>query len=306
MNHPDHKDLQFIRRLTEIIEANLHKDHFGANELARELNMSRSTLHRKVKESAGLSVSRFIWQLRLKKALKILLETSLSVSQTAFECGFNSVTYFVKCFHDYYGYPPGNARGIHAEVPPDENSSMKRTGRWKAWLKPVAGIFISVVLIFLISESAYFGSSAYLKEAKPKTIAILPMKFEGADSMQLIAAGLTEAILNNLMEIGNLNVRPKTSVEQYRESLKSLKVIAKELNVDYVIEMSGYQKGNTIHFQANMADAVSDAYLWRKSYPAYVNEETFLDLQNRISADIVQKTTTQLSPEEKKKLGDDR
>jgi TolB-like protein len=71
------------------------------------------------------------------------------------------------------------------------------------------------------------------------------------------------------MEIGNLNIRPKTSVEQYKETLKPLKVIAKELNVDYVIEMSGYQKGNTINFQVNMADAVSDAYLWRKSYPVY-------------------------------------
>jgi AraC-like DNA-binding protein/TolB-like protein len=302
MNHTDHKDLQFIKRLTDLIEANLHNDQFGVNELARELNMSRSTLHRKVKESTSLSISRFICQLRLKKAFKILLETSLSVSETAFECGFNSVTYFIKCFHEYYGYPPGNARDIHTEEPPGANTGTKRTGRWKEWLKPVAGIFIFAVIIFVIAESAYFGSSVSGKEVKSKSIAILPLKFEGSDSMRLLAAGLTEAILNNLMEIGNLNVRPKTSVEQYRESLKPLKVIARELNVDYVIEMSGYQKDNTIHFQANMADAVSDAYLWRKSYPAYVNEETFLGLQNRISADILQKTKTQLSPQEKKKL----
>lgn len=177
MNHTDHKDLQFIKRLTDIIEANLHNDQFGANELARELNMSRSTLHRKVKESANLSVSRFICQLRLEKALKILLETSLSVSETAFECGFNSVTYFIKCFHDYYGYPPGNARDIHAEMPFDENSSMKKAGRWKEWLKPVAGIFIFAVLIFVIAESAYFGSSVSGKEVKSKSIAILPLKF---------------------------------------------------------------------------------------------------------------------------------
>jgi AraC-like DNA-binding protein len=74
MNNPNHNDLQFINRLTEIIEANLHNDQFGANELARELNMSRSTLHRKVKESTKLSISRFICQLRLKKALTFCLK----------------------------------------------------------------------------------------------------------------------------------------------------------------------------------------------------------------------------------------
>jgi AraC-like DNA-binding protein/TolB-like protein len=302
MNNPNHNDLQFIERLTAIIEANLQNDQFGAGELVRALNMSRSTLHRKVKEATKLSISQFICQLRLKKALTLLRETSLTISETAFECGFNSVTYFTKCFHDYYGYSPGKAAAHLEQEQIIQNSGQVKIVRWKKWLKPAAGIFIFVLIIFLISESAYFGLTDSGREEKPKSIAILPMKFEGTDSMRLMAGGLTEAILNSLMEIGNLNIRPKTSVEQYKETLKPLKVIANELNVDYVIEMSGYQKGNNLQFQVNMADAGSNAYLWRKSYPVNLNEENSLDVQNRIAGDITFKMKIQLSPLEKEKL----
>jgi AraC-like DNA-binding protein/tetratricopeptide (TPR) repeat protein len=302
MNKPNQSDLQFIDRLTEIIEANLQNDQFGASELARALNVSRSTLHRKVKESTKLSISQFICQLRLKKALTLLRETSLTISETAYECGFNSVTYFTKCFHDYYGYSPGKAAAHKEQEQVVQNSAQVKTVRWEKWLKPAAGIFIFALIIFLISESAYFGLTDSGIEEKPKTIAILPMKFEGSDSMRLMAGGLTEAILNSLMEIENLNIRPKTSVEQYKETLKPLKVIAKELNVAYVIEMSGYQKGNNIHFQVNIADAGSNAYLWRKSYPVNINEESSLGVQNRIAGDIASRMKIQLSPLEKEKL----
>jgi AraC-like DNA-binding protein/tetratricopeptide (TPR) repeat protein len=302
MNNANHNDLQFINRLTAIIEANLQNDQFGASELARALNVSRSTLHRKVKESTKLSISQFICQLRLKKALTLLRETSLTISETAYECGFNSVTYFTKCFHDYYGYSPGKSAAHKEQEQVVQNSAQVKTVRWEKWLKPAAGIFIFALIIFLISESAYFGLTDSGIEEKPKTIAILPMKFEGSDSMRLMAGGLTEAILNSLMEIENLNIRPKTSVEQYKETIKPLKVIAKELNVAYVIEMSGYQKGNNIHFQVNIADAGSNAYLWRKSYPVNINEESSLGLQNRIAGDIASKMKIQLSPLEKEKL----
>jgi AraC-like DNA-binding protein/TolB-like protein/Tfp pilus assembly protein PilF len=292
----------FINRLTEIIEANLQNEQFGVEELAREMSMSRSSLHRRITETAKISANQFICQVRLKKAMKLLRETSLTVSETAYECGFHSATYFSKCFREYYGYSPGRVGTRDEPEPPAENVRLQQKGNLEKWLVPATSLSLLGLLIFLISESAYFGSSVSTKEEKAKTIAILPMKFEGSDSMRLLAGGLTEAILNSLMEIGNLNIRPKTSVEQYKETLKPLKVIAKELNVDYVIEMSGYQKGNNINFQVNMTDAGSDAYLWRKSYPAYINEETLLGLQNRISADIVQKTKTQLSPKEKEKL----
>jgi AraC-like DNA-binding protein/TolB-like protein len=293
---------QFLNQLTEIIDANLHNEQFGVKELIREMGMSRSGFHRRITKAAKMPANQFICQVRLRKALKILRETSSTVSETAYECGFHSVPYFSKCFRNYYGYSPGQT-GNHSETElPAEPGSLQQTDKWKKWLFPVALIIIFGLIIIIISESAWFSFDNSGKKESTNTIAILPLKFEGSDSMKMLAGGLSEVLLNHLMEIENLVIRSKTSVEQYRETTKPLKEIAKEMKVDYVIETSGWQYGDNIQFQINLADANNDNYLLREPYAASLKDEDFLDLQNLIVFDIIEKTKTQLLPHEKKKL----
>jgi AraC-like DNA-binding protein/TolB-like protein len=302
MNNALHNRQDFVRRLTDLVESNLQNEQFGVQELAREMNMSRSNLHRRVKETTKLSISQFICQLRLKKALKLLRETSATVSEVAYDCGFHSVTYFSKCFHDYYGYSPGKTGNRDEIEPVITNNLQQPTRAWEKWLIPAAGIIIFGLIIFFISESAYYGSSASGKDNKPKTIAMLPLKFEGADSMKILAGGLTEGLLNRFMEIENLVVRSKTSVEQYQETTKPLKEIAKEIKADYVIEINARQHRNNLYFQINIADAENDTYLLRESYNANIKEEDFLDLQIKMAIDIFDKTKIKLAPQKNKQL----
>jgi len=107
----------FQAKITNIIEDNLADEQFGVSELARDAGMSRSNLLRKVKKLTNLSVSQFIRQVRLRHGMEMLKETSLSVSEVSFRVGFNSTSYFIKCFHDFYGYPPGEVgkNDIHKE-----------------------------------------------------------------------------------------------------------------------------------------------------------------------------------------------
>ncbi len=107
MKGSSHNGHDFLERLTAITEANLTNAQFGVSELAREMGMSRSNLHIRVKKLRKTSASQFINQVRLKKAMELLRQESLTVSEAAFESGFHSVTYFSRCFSDYYGYPPG-------------------------------------------------------------------------------------------------------------------------------------------------------------------------------------------------------
>ena len=93
-------DNDFVKKLTEIMEANLTNPQFGVSFLAREMGMSRSNLHRKVNSIFKISVSQFICHERLKKAKEMLRKTSSTVSEVSYEVGFNSPTYFIKCFHD--------------------------------------------------------------------------------------------------------------------------------------------------------------------------------------------------------------
>jgi len=67
----------FLAKLTEITEANLSNEQFGVSELASEMGMSRSNLHRKVKSFTNITVSQFISGIRLKRALELLRESSI-------------------------------------------------------------------------------------------------------------------------------------------------------------------------------------------------------------------------------------
>jgi len=97
----------FLNKITEIIIENVSNEQFGVSELAQEIGMSRSNLLRKVKKLTDISVSQFIRQVRLEQAMEMLNEDSFTVSEVSYKVGFGSTSYFIKCFHDYYGYPPG-------------------------------------------------------------------------------------------------------------------------------------------------------------------------------------------------------
>lgn len=104
---PIHHD--FLNKITGIIEENIANEQFGVSELAEEIGMSRSNLLRKVKKLSKISASQYIRQVRLQRAMRILGQTSLTVSEIAYKVGFGSPSYFIKCFREYYGYPPGEA-----------------------------------------------------------------------------------------------------------------------------------------------------------------------------------------------------
>jgi len=123
----------FKERLNAIAEARLADHRFGVSALAREMEMSRSTLHRKVREAFHQSASKYISHKRLNRARQLLLDKKISVSKTATLCGFHSVTYFDKCFHDYFGYPPGET-GKHN--PDEKKSASKEKYRYlQKWVK---------------------------------------------------------------------------------------------------------------------------------------------------------------------------
>ncbi len=102
----------FIQRMTVVIEENMKNDQFGVSDLATKMGISRSNLYLKVHTTTQKSARCFIRETRLQKALKYMQDGELNVSETAYEVGFSSPAYFVKCFHDYYGFPPGE---IHAQ-----------------------------------------------------------------------------------------------------------------------------------------------------------------------------------------------
>ncbi|MGM0622243.1 MAG: helix-turn-helix domain-containing protein [Bacteroidota bacterium] len=115
---------EFTARLTDITENRLADHHFGVSALAREMKMSRYSLHRKMKVAYQCSASRFICRKRLEKAHQLMQNKEFTVTETASRCGFNSVTYFDKCFRNQFGYPPGKVKRQNQKIAFQEKSNI--------------------------------------------------------------------------------------------------------------------------------------------------------------------------------------
>ena len=99
-------DTLFLQTLADYIHAHLDEEHFGIEQLATELNLSKSTLHRKMKAMTGLTPLDFIRNIRLKYACEMLSRHDRTISEIAFATGFSSPKYFTKCFKDEFGMTP--------------------------------------------------------------------------------------------------------------------------------------------------------------------------------------------------------
>lgn len=96
----------FINKAILLVENNLQNSSFSIENMVDELNMSQSTLYRKIKSLTGLSLTSFIRSIRLKKAANLILINDLNLSQIAYEVGFNDYKYFKVSFEKQYNCLP--------------------------------------------------------------------------------------------------------------------------------------------------------------------------------------------------------
>ena len=99
-------DEQFMKRVMEIVNANISNSDFNITQMVDEVGMSRTQLHRKLKELTGFSAARFMQNIRMQQAMKLLKEKRVNVSQIAYSVGFASQTHFSTTFKQYYGVSP--------------------------------------------------------------------------------------------------------------------------------------------------------------------------------------------------------
>ena len=99
-------DEEFIKRLNEVIQINYGNPEFSMDDMADKLNMSRSNFYRKIKGVLDLSPNEFLRLERLKKAAQLLKEGENRVNEICYMVGFNSPSYFAKCFQKQFGVLP--------------------------------------------------------------------------------------------------------------------------------------------------------------------------------------------------------
>ena len=104
--HLNKLDEEFLRRFTEVVTEHINREKLDIPFMAAEMNMSVSTLYRKLKGLTGLSGNEFIRKIKLKHSLRLLTEQGLNVTEAAYASGFNDLGHFRRCFKEEYGVSP--------------------------------------------------------------------------------------------------------------------------------------------------------------------------------------------------------
>jgi len=99
-------DHLFLNKLKDVLNENITDSKFNSELFSKKMLMSRMQLHRKLKALTGFSTTELIRKERLKLAQKLLLKSELSISEIAYQVGFNTPSYFIKCFKETFNSTP--------------------------------------------------------------------------------------------------------------------------------------------------------------------------------------------------------
>jgi signal transduction histidine kinase/ligand-binding sensor domain-containing protein/DNA-binding response OmpR family regulator len=99
-------DEKFLQKLMEIIDQKITDPELSVEKLSKEIGMSRSHLHRKLKSLTGQVPNEFIRIVRLKMAARLLKTTDINIAELTYKIGFNNPSYFSTCFSKYFGISP--------------------------------------------------------------------------------------------------------------------------------------------------------------------------------------------------------
>src|ERR1700729_595757 len=134
-----------------------------------------------------------------------------------------------------------------------------------------------------------------------RSLAVLPLENLSGDSSQnYFADGMTDQLITDLAQISALKVISRTSVMAYEGARKPLPQIARELNVDAVVEGTVLRSGDQVRITAQLIEASTDKHLWSQSYEGEFRDT--LALQNRVAGAIADQIRINLTPQEQAAL----
>ncbi|GEM_PF-1567022 len=284
----------FIKKVDEVIERNIENENFGVSELASKLGMSRSSLHRKIKTKTKLTASQYLSQFRLKYAFEILKQTELTVSEVAFNVGFSSPSYFVKCFHDFYGYSPGEVSKKLENGDYDSNTSDERyIKKRKKIVLLSAAILLTVLIVLLIIINPF---SPKIESYK---LAILPFTYHSTDEEIRIINGIRVELFTKLRGIEKLELLSKLTSDTYFEVDKKASEIGKESKATHVLSGEGMNENGKYILRLYLTDTKKDKDIWQESYPLDLD---YQEIVAKISTQILEELDVEITQEEKLKF----
>jgi len=239
-----------------------------------------------------------------------------------FDAGLNSA---IKKLRDALGDPAENPRFIETvprrgyrfigpvEQPeirsPDEGSpgSSPHVGS-----RPLGRWLLAVTLAAPLAVGAWLSlgdgwgrlSARWGLAASPRritSIAVLPFEnLSGNTEQDYFVDGMTEALTTNVAQFKSLKVASRNSATQYKQRTKPLAQVARELNVDAVVQGAMVRSGNRMRLTVQLIDAATDRYIWAQNYEREVSD--VLGLQIELAEAIAAEIHVEVRPEERHRL----
>src|SRR5712691_10246568 len=181
-------------------------------------------------------------------------------------------------------------------------SGGRRSRAWSALL--ALAVLAAALIALLASGGREWRSRSFATRAAPveiKSIAVLPLEnLSGDASQDYFVDGMTDALITELAQIGRLRVISRTSMMRYRATRKPLPEIARELNVEAVVEGTVVRVGPRVRVTAQLIHAPTDRHLWARSYDRELRD--VLALQEEVARAIAQAVQVEVRPDERRRL----
>ena len=169
---------------------------------------------------------------------------------------------------------------------------------------PVSVAWKISVVVLLVAIAALVAWKLHSKNGPGRLIrslAVLPLESLSNDASQdYFADGMTDELITDLGQISVLRVISRTSVMTYKHARKPLPEIARELNVDAVVEGTVLRSGDRVRITAQLIEAASDKHLWAQSYEGELRDT--LALQSKVARAIADQIQIKLNPQERAAL----
>ena len=167
-----------------------------------------------------------------------------------------------------------------------------------AWVAAAAAVLVAIAGL-----TAWFIRSAAGTPARIESLVVLPFENLSAGIEQdYLADSMTDALITNLSQLSGLRVISRTSAVTYQDTNKTVPQIAKELNVDAVVEGTVQRSAERVTWQLKLIEGATDRTLWAQSYERDL--ENALEVHNEIARVIAARTAVTLTPGESARLAE--
>lgn len=190
---------------------------------------------------------------------------------------------------------------VEARAPLEETPSSGSTAGRRIWHRTRL-LMLAIAVLAIAATAFLLGRNVGKPTAHSpiRSLAVLPLQNLSGDSQDYLADGMTESIIGRLSALRELRVISRTSIMRFKDTKLTVPEIARQLNVDAIVEGSVIRAGNRIRVHAQLIRAATDAHFWSESYDREMKD--LLSLQSDVAQSIADKVEVTITEPERQRL----